>query len=139
LLRIRRRRFPAASVAGYSARWLVSTIDQALGALHAGGVHINCPFAEPLYGDMDDTGVEWQQQLGDWWQSDKPWLRLCIWKAKSSATGFLAAKARRGRRRADERRKRKKCRVGENPRLAADWRCPVADRAAAAVRRPVAG
>ncbi|PLB93033.1 2-succinyl-5-enolpyruvyl-6-hydroxy-3-cyclohexene-1-carboxylate synthase, partial [Klebsiella pneumoniae] len=53
------------------ARWLVSTIDQALGALHAGGVHINCPFAEPLYGDMDETGVEWQQQLGNWWQSDK--------------------------------------------------------------------
>jgi 2-succinyl-5-enolpyruvyl-6-hydroxy-3-cyclohexene-1-carboxylate synthase len=26
-----------------------------------------------------------------------------------------------------------------NPRLAADWRCPFADRAAAAVRRPVAG
>ncbi len=57
------------------ARWLVSTIDQALGALHAGGVHINCPFAEPLYGDMDETGVEWQQQLGNWWQDDKPWLR----------------------------------------------------------------
>jgi 2-succinyl-5-enolpyruvyl-6-hydroxy-3-cyclohexene-1-carboxylate synthase len=80
-------------------RWLVSTIDQALGALHSGGIHINCPFAEPLYGEMDDTGVEWQQQLGAWWQSDKPWLRQsCIWKAKSSATGFLAAKAGRGRR-----------------------------------------
>ncbi|MFQ9950192.1 MAG: thiamine pyrophosphate-binding protein [Escherichia coli] len=25
------------------ARWLVSTIDHALGTLHAGGVHINCP------------------------------------------------------------------------------------------------
>ena len=37
------------------ARWLVSTIDHALGTLHAGGVHINCPFAEPLYGEMDDT------------------------------------------------------------------------------------
>lgn len=60
------------------ARWLVSTIDQALGALHAGGVHINCPFAEPLYGDMDETGVEWQQQLGNWWQSDKPWLRQAL-------------------------------------------------------------
>lgn len=54
------------------ARWLVSTIDRALGALHSGGIHINCPFAEPLYGEMDDTGVEWQQQLGAWWQSDKP-------------------------------------------------------------------
>ncbi len=57
------------------ARWLVSTIDHALGTLHVGGVHINCPFAEPLYGEMDDTGLSWQQRLGDWWQDDKPWLR----------------------------------------------------------------
>ncbi|TDN60577.1 2-succinyl-5-enolpyruvyl-6-hydroxy-3-cyclohexene-1-carboxylic-acid synthase [Scandinavium goeteborgense] len=57
------------------ARWLVSSIDNALGQLHSGGVHINCPFAEPLYGEMDDTGLDWQQALGKWWQSDKPWLR----------------------------------------------------------------
>ncbi|MBB1201662.1 2-succinyl-5-enolpyruvyl-6-hydroxy-3-cyclohexene-1-carboxylic-acid synthase [Enterobacteriaceae bacterium 89] len=57
------------------ARWLVSSIDNALGQLHSGGVHINCPFAEPLYGEMDDTGLEWQQALGNWWQSEKPWLR----------------------------------------------------------------
>ena len=31
-----------------------------------------------LYGDMDETGVEWQQQLGNWWQSDKPWLRQAL-------------------------------------------------------------
>lgn len=24
---------------------------------------------------MDDTGLSWQQRLGDWWQDDKPWLR----------------------------------------------------------------
>ncbi|WP_312627111.1 2-succinyl-5-enolpyruvyl-6-hydroxy-3-cyclohexene-1-carboxylic-acid synthase [Scandinavium sp.] len=57
------------------ARWLVSSIDNALGQLHGGGVHINCPFAEPLYGEMDETGLEWQRALGNWWQSDKPWLR----------------------------------------------------------------
>ncbi|WP_285128143.1 2-succinyl-5-enolpyruvyl-6-hydroxy-3-cyclohexene-1-carboxylic-acid synthase [Leclercia adecarboxylata] len=57
-----------------SARWLVSTVDNALGALRAGALHINCPFAEPLYGEMDDTDLDWQQALGDWWQSDKPWL-----------------------------------------------------------------
>lgn len=57
------------------ASWLVSTIDNALAALHSGAVHINCPFAEPLYGDMDETGSAWQQRLGDWWQDDKPWLR----------------------------------------------------------------
>lgn len=57
------------------ARWLVSTVDNALGALRAGALHINCPFAEPLYGEMDNTDLDWQQALGDWWQSDKPWLR----------------------------------------------------------------
>ncbi|MFK3660343.1 2-succinyl-5-enolpyruvyl-6-hydroxy-3-cyclohexene-1-carboxylic-acid synthase [Scandinavium sp. NPDC088450] len=57
------------------ARWLVSSIDNAMGNVHSGGVHINCPFAEPLYGEMDETGAEWQQALGNWWQSDKPWLR----------------------------------------------------------------
>lgn len=56
------------------ARWLVSTLDNLLGSLHGGAVHINCPFAEPLYGELDDTGLSWQQALGDWWQSDKPWL-----------------------------------------------------------------
>jgi len=56
------------------ARWLVSTVDNALGALRSGALHINCPFAEPLYGEMDDTDLDWQQALGDWWQSDKPWL-----------------------------------------------------------------
>lgn len=56
------------------ARWLVSAIDNVMGQLHTGGVHINCPFAEPLYGDMDETGIPWQQQLGDWWQGNKPWL-----------------------------------------------------------------
>ncbi|WP_318376955.1 2-succinyl-5-enolpyruvyl-6-hydroxy-3-cyclohexene-1-carboxylate synthase, partial [Enterobacter sp.] len=57
------------------ARWLVSTIDNLLGSLHAGAVHINCPFAEPLYGELDATGLDWQQALGEWWRSDKPWLR----------------------------------------------------------------
>lgn len=57
------------------ASWLVSTLDHAMGALRHGALHINCPFAEPLYGELNDTGVEWQQTLGNWWQSDKPWLR----------------------------------------------------------------
>ncbi|HFZ8994252.1 TPA: 2-succinyl-5-enolpyruvyl-6-hydroxy-3-cyclohexene-1-carboxylic-acid synthase [Citrobacter freundii] len=57
------------------ASWLVSAVDNALGTLHAGAIHINCPFAEPLYGDMNETGLAWQQRLGEWWQDDKPWLR----------------------------------------------------------------
>lgn len=57
------------------ASWLVSTVDHAMETLRSGALHINCPFAEPLYGEMDDTGLAWQQQLGDWWESEKPWLR----------------------------------------------------------------
>lgn len=57
------------------ARWLVSAIDNLLGSLHGGAVHINCPFAEPLYGDMDERDLPWLQALGEWWQDDKPWLQ----------------------------------------------------------------
>ncbi|HCR2013075.1 TPA: 2-succinyl-5-enolpyruvyl-6-hydroxy-3-cyclohexene-1-carboxylic-acid synthase [Enterobacter asburiae] len=57
------------------ASWLVSTVDHAMETLRSGALHINCPFAEPLYGELDDTGLDWQQSLGDWWQSEKPWLR----------------------------------------------------------------
>lgn len=57
------------------ARWLVSTLDSAMSQLEGGALHINCPFAEPLYGVMDDTGLDWQKALGEWWESDKPWLR----------------------------------------------------------------
>ncbi len=92
------------------ARWLVSTIDRALGALHAGGVHINCPFAEPLYGDMDETGVEWQQQLGNWWQSDKLGCAsaLQLESEKQRDWFFWRQKTRRRRGGQNERRGRKK-------------------------------
>ncbi|MEY8711397.1 2-succinyl-5-enolpyruvyl-6-hydroxy-3-cyclohexene-1-carboxylic-acid synthase [Mangrovibacter phragmitis] len=55
------------------ARWLASAIDSEMGVLRHGALHINCPFAEPLYGEMDDTGLTWQQALGNWWQGEKPW------------------------------------------------------------------
>ena len=56
------------------AKWLVSSIDLLLGQQRGGALHINCPFAEPLYGELDDTGLAWQESLGDWWQGDQPWL-----------------------------------------------------------------
>lgn len=74
------------------ARWLLSTLDSALADPTPGAVHINCPFAEPLYipQDAEPAGVgtdnlglgnsvqndSWSQDLGDWWQDDKPWLQL---------------------------------------------------------------
>ncbi len=32
---------------------------------------ITVAFAEPLYGDMNDTGLVWQRRLGDWWRDEK--------------------------------------------------------------------
>lgn len=57
------------------ARWLVSALDSAMSQLAGGALHINCPFAEPLYGAMDETGHLWQQALSGWWESDQPWLQ----------------------------------------------------------------
>jgi len=56
------------------ARWLVCTLDEALSAPAAGAVHINCPFAEPLYGPDDAQPDDWSLALGEWWQSAQPWL-----------------------------------------------------------------
>lgn len=61
--------------ADISARWLVSTLDNAMNNLVHGALHVNCPFAEPLYGDDIEHDTPWTQALGKWWQSDKPWLQ----------------------------------------------------------------
>ena len=78
------------------ARWLVSVVDDALGSLHSGGVHINCPFAEPLYGDLDDTGLAWQQALGDWWQGEKPWLREALHQESAAQRDWFFWRQKRG-------------------------------------------
>lgn len=58
------------------ARWLVSTMDGAMARLTHGALHINCPFAEPLYGADDETAYrDWLMPLGDWSQNRAPWLR----------------------------------------------------------------
>ena len=82
------------------ARWLLSAIDNLLGPLSGGAVHINCPFAEPLYGVMDDTGSAWLEEPGSWWQSDAPWLQSSApqythaqpdWAAWSMKRGVILA------------------------------------------------
>jgi len=57
------------------ARWLVSTLDSAMARLRQGALHINCPFAEPLYGGDEQLYEQWSAELGDWWQDTHPWLR----------------------------------------------------------------
>ncbi|GHK57381.1 hypothetical protein KPZU09_71170 [Klebsiella pneumoniae] len=72
-------------------------------------MHINCPFAEPLYGDMDETGVEWQQQLGNWWQSDKPAAPgAAVREREAARLVLLATKTRRRRGGQNECRGREK-------------------------------
>ncbi|KFK93245.1 MULTISPECIES: 2-succinyl-5-enolpyruvyl-6-hydroxy-3-cyclohexene-1-carboxylic-acid synthase [unclassified Serratia (in: enterobacteria)] len=57
------------------ARWLVSTLDSAMARLSHGALHINCPFAEPLYGGDEQQYAAWSAELGDWWQGTRPWLQ----------------------------------------------------------------
>ncbi|MBC3210773.1 2-succinyl-5-enolpyruvyl-6-hydroxy-3-cyclohexene-1-carboxylic-acid synthase [Serratia fonticola] len=57
------------------ARWLVSTLDSAMARLRHGALHINCPFAEPLYGGDEQQYEQWSAELGDWWKDTHPWLR----------------------------------------------------------------
>ncbi|OTA17306.1 2-succinyl-5-enolpyruvyl-6-hydroxy-3-cyclohexene-1-carboxylate synthase [Xenorhabdus vietnamensis] len=56
------------------ASWLVSSIDNEMSNLKQGALHINCPFAEPLYGNEVAAHQYWLQTLGEWWQGDEPWL-----------------------------------------------------------------
>ncbi len=63
------------------AAWLTSTVDDAMANLHTGALHINCPFAEPLYGEKTNIDQAWSDALGTWWQSDQPWLRKEILRA----------------------------------------------------------
>ncbi len=57
------------------ASWLASAVDSAMARLQQGALHINCPFAEPLYGGDEQRYAEWSAALGDWWQDSLPWLR----------------------------------------------------------------
>ncbi|WP_350304334.1 2-succinyl-5-enolpyruvyl-6-hydroxy-3-cyclohexene-1-carboxylic-acid synthase [Photorhabdus viridis] len=57
-----------------AASWLASVIDNGMANLQHGALHINCPFAEPLYGNEEPSYYAWRQQLGNWWNSNKPWL-----------------------------------------------------------------
>ena len=78
------------------ARWLLSAIDNIVGSVQTGAIHINCPFAEPLYGEMDDTGLAWQQAPGDWWQGDKPWLRTDLSTGSGTQPDWFFWRQKRG-------------------------------------------
>ncbi|OCA55418.1 2-succinyl-5-enolpyruvyl-6-hydroxy-3-cyclohexene-1-carboxylic-acid synthase [Photorhabdus namnaonensis] len=70
------------------ASWLVSVIDHGMANLQHGALHINCPFAEPLYGHEEPAYGEWQQQLGDWWKSNEPWLGQPVANVMAEVPGW---------------------------------------------------
>lgn len=63
----------------YSTNWLVSTLDQACyqQQLTPGVIHINVPFAEPLYQAnlQQIDNHSWLQPLSSWLHSQKPWVK----------------------------------------------------------------
>ncbi|AAU38401.1 MULTISPECIES: 2-succinyl-5-enolpyruvyl-6-hydroxy-3-cyclohexene-1-carboxylic-acid synthase [Basfia] len=75
--------YPVASVnlprpsQDYIVSWLISTLDQACHqqAQQAGVIHINVPFAEPLYdADEDEIDVHpWLAPVQRWLNHNKPW------------------------------------------------------------------
>ncbi len=61
----------------YAAQWLVATVEQACFKQRQcpGVVHINVPFAEPLY-DADPTQIDnhpWLAPIQRWLSQNKPW------------------------------------------------------------------
>ncbi len=57
------------------ARWLVSTIDHALGTLHAGESISTARLLNRCMAKWTIPGLAGNSVWGDWWQDDKPWLR----------------------------------------------------------------
>ncbi|MEX0445749.1 2-succinyl-5-enolpyruvyl-6-hydroxy-3-cyclohexene-1-carboxylic-acid synthase [Xenorhabdus sp. SGI246] len=78
-----------------SASWLVSVVDNAMSNLKQGGLHINCPFAEPLYGD-DEKYQAWLQTLGNWWQGHQPWLKQSVTHVTTKIADWDCWRKKRG-------------------------------------------
>lgn len=79
-----------------SARWLVSALDNALAQQTHGAVHVNCPFAEPLYGEDNGEHQDWLQTLGDWWQGNQPWLSYSPVQHPAEQSDWFSWRQKRG-------------------------------------------
>lgn len=86
-----------------SPSWLLSVIGEGLHQLVTGGgsYHINCPFPEPLYGEMEDAS-HYLAPVNAWLAGDQPYLSfthaqadlqtlLPCWQALQHQRGILVA------------------------------------------------
>ncbi len=79
------------------ARWLASAVDALLQQDPSGAVHLNCPFADPLYGDDDTQAFQcWHDTLGNWWQDDARWLTLTVSQHTPVASDWESWRQKRG-------------------------------------------
>ena len=79
-----------------SARWLAATLDEAIAAASSGALHVNCPFAEPLYGPEDDAWREWLAPLGDWLNQASPWVDHSVAQWQAQQNDWPAWRQKRG-------------------------------------------
>ncbi|HBV38548.1 MAG TPA: 2-succinyl-5-enolpyruvyl-6-hydroxy-3-cyclohexene-1-carboxylic-acid synthase [Erwinia sp.] len=78
------------------ARWLVAAIDALLQQHPTGAVHINVPFAEPLYGEASSTFQAWHDALGGWWREKTPWLSIHAERATPVSGSWPGWRQKRG-------------------------------------------
>jgi 2-succinyl-5-enolpyruvyl-6-hydroxy-3-cyclohexene-1-carboxylate synthase len=62
------------------APWLLSALDELMHRQRrdGGAVHVNFPFAEPLYGADSEAHADWLAPLGDWPSGQAPWLNFVL-------------------------------------------------------------
>ena len=78
-----------------SARWLAATLDASLAAARDGVLHVNCPFAEPLYGAEDDEWHSWLTPLTTGEQA-APWVSHSAPEAPGAQRDWPHWRQRRG-------------------------------------------
>ncbi len=74
---------------GTNLNWLLSSVDQLMHKQRSlgGSLHINCPFPEPLYGEVDEKLAQaLMAPLVQWGESDKPYTSRIL----SSMSGVEA-------------------------------------------------
>lgn len=79
-----------------SAAWLASAVDDAMAGLSQGALHVNCPFAEPLYGGDESAYSFWSDTLGEWWHETTPWLSVPHRATIRSEPDWNSWRSRRG-------------------------------------------